>query len=173
MITGFSILNVEGKINSSEALSKQRFPKLNINIDKVSGEGTKLNVEYSFQADYHEGEGKDSKSVGHIKLVGVVEVTESKEESASILKKWNTDHVLPVTLAEEIINGLNFRCNTNCSGNHGTHARDICFLRAVEGQRAIADELADQGMIDCELRTIGTLDTICPTVANVAVLLIV
>jgi hypothetical protein len=111
MITGFSILNVEGKINSSEALSKQRFPKLNINIDKVSGEGTKLNVEYSFQADYHEGEGKDSKSVGHIKLVGVVEVTESKEESASILKKWNTDHVLPVTLAEEIINGLNFRCS--------------------------------------------------------------
>jgi len=111
MITGFSILNVEGKINSSEALSKQRFPKLNINIDKVSGEGTKLNVEYSFQADYHEGEGKDSKRVGHIKLVGVVEVTESKEESASILKKWNTDHVLPVTLAEEIINGLNFRCS--------------------------------------------------------------
>lgn len=111
MITGFSILNVEGKINSSDALSKQRFPKLNINIDKVSAEGTKLNVDYSFQADYQEGEGKDAKNVGHIKLMGVVEVTESKEEAANILKKWNTDHVLPVTLAEEIINGLNFRCS--------------------------------------------------------------
>ena len=55
MITGFSILNVEGKINSSDVLSKQRFPKLNINIDKVSAEGTKLNVDYFFQADYHGG----------------------------------------------------------------------------------------------------------------------
>ena len=68
MITGFSILNVEGKINSSEALAKQRFPRLNINIDKVAADGTKLNVDYSFQADYHEGEAKDSKSIGHIKL---------------------------------------------------------------------------------------------------------
>ena len=54
---------------------------------------------------------KDSRAVGHIKLMGVVEVTESKEEVANIVKKWNTDHVLPVTLAEEIINGLNFRCS--------------------------------------------------------------
>lgn len=111
MITGFSILNVEGKINSSEVLSKQRFPKLNINIDKVTADGTKLNIDYSFLADYHESDAKDSKSVGHIKLVGVVEVTESKDEVAGILKKWNQDHVLPVSLAEEIINGLNFRCS--------------------------------------------------------------
>jgi hypothetical protein len=110
-ITGFSILNVEGKINSSEVLAKQRFPRLNINIDKVSAEGTKLNVEYSFQADYHDGEAKEAKNIGHIKLTGVVEVTESKTEVDSVLKKWNQDHVLPVQLAEEIINGLNFRCS--------------------------------------------------------------
>jgi hypothetical protein len=110
-ITGFSILNVEGKINSSEALTKQRFPRLNINIDKVSADGTKLNVDYSFQADYHDGETKDSKNVGHIKLTGVVEVTESKAEVENVLKKWNQEHVLPVPLAEEIINGLNFRCS--------------------------------------------------------------
>ncbi|MDE1870711.1 MAG: hypothetical protein KGI06_00540 [Candidatus Micrarchaeota archaeon] len=111
MITGFSILNVEGKINSSEVLSKQRFPRLNINIDKVSADGTKLNVDYSFQADYLDGDNKDSKNIGHIKLTGLVEVTESKDEVASVLKKWNQDHVLPVQLAEEIINGLNFRCS--------------------------------------------------------------
>lgn len=111
MITGFSILNVEGKINSAEALSKQRFPRLNINIDKVSADGTKLNVDYSFVADYHETDAKDSKNIGHIKLTGVVEVTESKDEVASVLKKWNADHVLPVAMAEEIINGLNFRCS--------------------------------------------------------------
>jgi len=112
MITGFAILNVEGKINSSDVLSKQRFPKLNINIDKVSAEGTtKLNVDYSFQADYHDSDAKDSKSIGSIKLSGMVEVTETKEEVASVVKKWNAEHVLPMTLAEEIINGLNFRCS--------------------------------------------------------------
>jgi hypothetical protein len=111
MITGFSILNVEGKITSSEVLSKQRFPRLNINIEKVSAEGTKLNVDYSFQADYHDSEAKDSKNIGHIRLTGIVEVTDSKDEVANTLKKWNQDHVLPVQLAEEIINGLNFRCS--------------------------------------------------------------
>ncbi len=111
MITGFSILNVEGGINSSDILAKQRFPRLNINIDDVKADGTKLNINYSFVADYHEGDAKDSKKVGFIKLNGMVEVTESKEEVASVLKKWNQDHVLPVQMAEDIINGLNFRCS--------------------------------------------------------------
>lgn len=112
MITGFSILNVEGKINSSNVLATQRFPRLNINIDKVTADGTtKLNVSYSFQADYHDGDAKEAKNIGHIRLTGEVEVTESKEEVANVLKKWNADHVLPVQLAEEIINGLNFRCS--------------------------------------------------------------
>jgi hypothetical protein len=112
MITGFSILNVEGKIDSSEVLSKQRFPRLNINIEKVTANGaTKLDVGYTFQADYNDSDSKDSKSVGHIKLTGIVEVTDSKEEVANIVKKWGADHVLPVQLAEEIINGLNFRCS--------------------------------------------------------------
>lgn len=110
-ITGFSILNVEGKINSSEVLSKQRFPRLNINIDKVTGDGTKINVDYSFQAEYHDSEAKDAKNIGHIKLAGVVEVTESKDTVVSVIKKWNQDHMLPVEMAEEIINGLNFRCS--------------------------------------------------------------
>jgi len=112
MITGFSILNVEGKINSSDALTKQRFPRLNINIDKVAANGTKVNVDYTFQADYHDTDDVNSKTVvGLIKLTGTVEVSESKEEIANIIKKWEKDKMLPVQLAEEIINGLNFRCS--------------------------------------------------------------
>ncbi len=111
MITGFSILNVEGKIDSSEVLSKQRFPRLNINIDKVYAQGAKLNVDYSFQADYLDGDAKDAKNIGHIRLTGIVEVSEPKETVSSVLKKWENEHVLPVQLAEEIINGLNFRCS--------------------------------------------------------------
>lgn len=110
MITGFTILGVEGKIDSSDALLKQKFPRLNVNLDKVEASGDKINVSYSFDADYLDGEGKEAKKVGHIKLSGVVEVTESKDSAASIMKKWNDTHMLPVQLAEEIINGLNFRC---------------------------------------------------------------
>ncbi len=111
MISGFSILNVEGKIDSSDALAKQRFPRLNINIDKVIPAGAKLNVEYTFEAAYHDGEGKDSKRIGHIKLNGIVEVSDTKEEITKVLDKWAKDKVLPISLAEEIINGLNFRCS--------------------------------------------------------------
>jgi hypothetical protein len=110
MITGFTILGVEGKIESSDSLLKQRFPRLNVNLDKVESAGEKINVSYSFDAAYHDGEAKDSKRIGHIKLSGIVEVSESKDTAASIMKKWNDTHMLPVQLAEEIINGLNFRC---------------------------------------------------------------
>jgi len=110
MITGFTILGVEGKIDSSDSLLKQRFPRLNVNLDKVETSGEKLNVSYSFDADYLDGEAKDAKKIGHIKLSGIVEVSESKETISSIMKKWNDTHMLPMQLAEEIINGLNFRC---------------------------------------------------------------
>ncbi len=111
MITGITISKVEGKIDSVETLSKQRFPRLNINIDEVSGEKDKVNVNYTFVADYFDGVGKDAKSVGQIKLGGSIEVSDSKEATDAVMKKWNGDHSLPVDLAEEIINDLNFRCS--------------------------------------------------------------
>lgn len=111
MISGFSILSVDGKIGSSDSLSKQRFPKLNINIDKVNTEGEKLKVDYSFVADYLDGESKDAKNLGHIKLTGVVEVSNLKDSVSDVMKKWNDSHTLPIPIAEEIINALNFRCS--------------------------------------------------------------
>lgn len=111
MITGFTILSVEGKINSQDALAKQRFPKLNINLDKVESSGDRLKVAYSFVADYFDNDAKDAKSVGSLKLSGTVEVQEPKDKISDIVKKWNDTHMLPVPMAEEIINGLNFRCS--------------------------------------------------------------
>ena len=111
MITGFSILNVEGKIESAQSLAKQRFPKLNINIEKVEHKGEKVDINYSFLAEYMDGDSKESKKVGSIKLEGVVEMTEGKEASAAVIKKWDADHMLPTNMAEELINSLNFRCS--------------------------------------------------------------
>ena len=111
MITGFSILDVEGKIESAQSLSKQRFPKLNINIEKVESSGDKVNITYTFLAEYADGDSKEAKQLAHIKLSGIVEMTEGKEGAASTLKKWNSEHMLPTNMAEELINSLNFRCS--------------------------------------------------------------
>jgi len=111
MITGFTILNVEGKIDSTDALARQRFPRLNISLDKVSADGEKIKIDYSFIADYMDGEGKEAKNLGQLKLSGIVEVKDTKESVTSVMKKWNDSKMLPVQLAEEVINGLNFRCS--------------------------------------------------------------
>src|SRR5271157_2372833 len=108
MITGFSILGVEGRIESAEALAKQRFPRFNIDIDKVAAEGAKLRIGYSFTADYMDGDAKDAKNVGSIKLKGAVEVSDSKDAISSVLENWNKTHRLPAQMEEEILNGLNF-----------------------------------------------------------------
>jgi hypothetical protein len=111
MITGFTISHIEGKIESPESLTKQRFPKLNISLDSVNSDGTKIKVDYTFVADYFDGDAKDAKSVGQLKLGGVVELTETKDNATSIVKKWNEKKALPVEVSEEIVNGLNFRCS--------------------------------------------------------------
>jgi hypothetical protein len=113
VITGFTILGVEGKVDSAQALAKQRFPRLNVNIEKVEASGEKINIGYSFLAEYMDGDNKDAKKIGHIKLDGTVEVTESKEAAGAMMKKWNSDRIIPNEIAEELINGLNFRCSAS------------------------------------------------------------
>ncbi len=111
MITGFTIHSVEGKIDSMDSLAKQRFPKINVNLEAVSAQSDKISVKYSFVADYMDGDTSSAKSVGHLKLTGEVELKESKDGVSEIMKKWNSQHTLPTQLAEEIMNGLNFRCS--------------------------------------------------------------
>jgi hypothetical protein len=114
MITGFSITGVEGKVESADSLSRQRFPKLNINIEKVKQEGNdRLAVDFSFLAEYLDGDAKSSKSLGSIKLSGTIDVKDTKEAIESSMKKWNDSKTLPTALAEEMINGLNFRCSAS------------------------------------------------------------
>jgi hypothetical protein len=110
MITGFTISKIEGKIEAGE-LAKQRFPKLNISLDSVNSDGAKIKVNYTFIADYFDSDAKDAKSIGQLKLGGLVEISESKENTANIMKRWQDKKTLPVDVAEEIINGLNFRCS--------------------------------------------------------------
>lgn len=111
MITGFTIQSVEGKIDSQEALVKQRFPKINVNIENVKSEHEKVTINYSFVAEYFDGDSKSSSSIGQMKLSGIVEMKESKEKVSEIMKTWEDKKVLPNVVAEEVMNGLNFRCS--------------------------------------------------------------
>ncbi len=112
MITEFTVNSVEGKIESANALTRQKFPKINVNLEDVtSAQADKLSVKYSFVAEYTDGESSGAKSIGQLKLGGVVELKETKETVNSILKRWSEQHTLPTQLAEEIMNGLNFRCS--------------------------------------------------------------
>ena len=111
MITGFTIQSVEGKIESSESLVKQRFPRINVNIEDVKSEHEKVTVSYSFVAEYYDGEVKTAKSVGQMKLSGIVEIKDTKEKVSNIMKVWEEKKILPTDIAEEVMNGLNFRCS--------------------------------------------------------------
>lgn len=114
MITGFTITGVEGRIESSDSLNRQRFPRLNINIEKVKQDGSeKVRVDFIFLADYLDGEAKSAKSLGSIKLTGNIDIKDAKESIDSMMKKWNDSKMLPTKIAEEIINGLNFRCSAS------------------------------------------------------------
>lgn len=112
MITGLNILNVNANVESAGALSKQRFPKLNINIEKVEGSSEKVKVIFTFVAEYLDGDAKESKTVASIKMDGNVEISDSKDNVKNIISKWEKEHMLPVNVAEEVINGLNFRCSS-------------------------------------------------------------
>ncbi len=111
MITNFTMDKVDAKIEEIERLGKQRYPRLNISIDNVEDKSDRVVVAYTFLADYKDGDGEKAKDVGHIKLSGVVELSEDKPKHAKIVEQWKAKGSLPVDVAEEVINGLNFRCS--------------------------------------------------------------
>jgi hypothetical protein len=111
-ITGFAITGVEGRIDSADVLAKQRFPKLNINIEKVKQDGSdKVKVDFVFMADYADSDAKSAKTIGTIKMLGTIDIRDEKGAIDTLMKKWNDSKMLPTAIAEEIINGLNFRCS--------------------------------------------------------------
>ncbi len=111
MITSFVISSVEGKIDSVDALNKQGFPKINVNLEEVKKDGDSLAVKYSFLAEYFDVE-TNSKKVGELKIAGSMQLkADGKESIDEIAKKWEEKQTLPQATAEEIINSLNFRCS--------------------------------------------------------------
>ncbi len=111
MITGLSMSKVEGNVSAADMLSKQMPPSININLEDAKSEGNKLKVNYSFTAEYFNSADSSKKSIGSIKLSGIVELQDEKKAVDEAAKKWSDKKSLPAEMTEEIINVLNFRCS--------------------------------------------------------------
>ncbi|MEM0148566.1 MAG: hypothetical protein QXY10_03155, partial [Candidatus Micrarchaeaceae archaeon] len=69
MITAFTVNTVEGGIESIDSLSKQGFPKINVNLEEVKEDSEEIAIKFSFVAEYFDIESASSK-VGTIKITG-------------------------------------------------------------------------------------------------------
>lgn len=111
MIKNFSMNKVDAKIDEMNLLINQRFPKLNISIDDVEDKKDNVFVSYTFLADYKDGDADDAEKIGHIKMSGIIEISEEKDKKGKLLEQWKEKGNLPIDVAEEVINGINFRCS--------------------------------------------------------------
>ncbi len=109
-LAGFSITKTEGRVDSTEGLLRQRYPKLNYNFESVSGNADVLRIGYEFSASYFDSEAKNAKSIGELKLSGTVELKDTKEAVDGVVKRWNDNKTLPPEIAEMVLDNLNFRC---------------------------------------------------------------
>jgi len=77
---------------------------INIGIDKVSNEGNKLTIEYTYSAKYED-------KVGELTIKGQIYAEE--EKAVSIQKEWADTKKLPEAFAELVLNTINYTCGTN------------------------------------------------------------
>jgi len=111
MIKNFSMNKVDAKIDEMNLLVNKRFQKLNISIDNVEDKEDNVLVSYTFLADYKDGDSDNAEKIGHIKMSGVIEISEENDEKGKLLEQWKDKGNLPIDIAEEVINGINFRCS--------------------------------------------------------------
>ncbi len=111
MITGLSVVSVAANRPSPETITNMKF---NINFDNVTVEEDKVEVAYTFTTEYQGGSNNDKK-VGDLKIVGKITAKEDKQRAQEIEKTWREKQTIPIDLAEDIINLLNFEC-----GSRGT-----------------------------------------------------
>lgn len=106
MITGIGINHVEADRPAADPITGMKF---NINFDDVKVKGENVEIAYTFSANY-EGGAKGDKSVGELKIKGIVSAKETAETITQINDAWGKKKTLPVKFAEDLINMLNFEC---------------------------------------------------------------
>lgn len=112
MITGIEISRVEARRELSEAISNMKF---NINFDNVKVNQENVNIAFTFTATYEGNVASKPDKVGELTITGNILSKESKKDAEEIDSTWKNKKTLPIKLAEDVINILNFEC-----GSRGT-----------------------------------------------------
>jgi hypothetical protein len=107
MITGIEISKVEAQRELSEAVSNMRF---NINFEEVKVNQENVRIAFTFSTLYDGGTQAKATKVGELKIAGEVITKESKKEAEEIENTWKNKKTLPLKIAEDVINILNFEC---------------------------------------------------------------
>lgn len=107
MITGIEINKVEARRDLSEAISNMRF---NINFEDVKVSQENVKISFTFSTTYDGGTASKATKVGELTISGSVSAKESKKDAEEIDSTWKSKKTLPIKIAEDVINLLNFEC---------------------------------------------------------------
>ncbi|HUB92389.1 MAG TPA: hypothetical protein VL945_00340 [Candidatus Saccharimonadales bacterium] len=107
MITGIEISKVEARRDLSEAISNMRF---NINFEDVKVTNDTVKISFTFSTVYDGGTPAKATKVGELTIAGSVVAKEVKKDAEEIESTWKSKKTLPLKIAEDVINLLNFEC---------------------------------------------------------------
>lgn len=138
MITGIEINKVEARRDLSEAISNMRF---NINFEDVKVTSDSVKIAFTFSTVYDGGTPTKTTKVGELTITGNVVAKETKKDADDIENTWKSKKTLPIKIAEDVINLLNFEC-----GARGTLlAYSIGFAAPLPISRAKLTETPSGG----------------------------
>ncbi len=138
MITGIEISKVEARRDLSEAISNMRF---NINFEDVKVNQENVKISFTFSTVYDGGTPSKATKVGELTIAGSVLAKEAKKDAEDIENTWKSKKTLPLKIAEDVINILNFEC-----GARGTLlAYSIGFAAPLPISRAKLTETPTPG----------------------------
>jgi hypothetical protein len=131
MITALEVNKIEANRDVKDPIANMRF---NINFDNVKVDKENVEVAFTFTAVY-EG-AQEAKTVGQLKIIGLISSKENKKDADEISSTWKDKKTLPLRFAEDVINLLNFEC-----GARGTLvAYSIGFVAPIPLSRARLQE---------------------------------
>jgi hypothetical protein len=103
MITGGKITYVEAKRDKEGLVDGLN---INVGVDDVTVKGDTITVQYTFIANYEN-------NIGHLKMNGVLYVSEDKSKAKEIEDTWKKSKKLPDDFAELVLNTITYTCGVN------------------------------------------------------------
>ena len=103
MIIGGRIDSIEGKKAKEDGIEGLN---INIGIDGVKIEGEKVEISYTYTANY-------STDIGHITIKGTIFAEEDKKQGSEIENEWKKNKKLPENYLEPVLNAINYAGSAN------------------------------------------------------------